>query len=128
MGETIHICDKVTTGTATLMENFIGNGDENVKKRSKYAEQPKNTKEGLNQAYGALTKRAKETANRVFHVPLSEYKRTGATGSLKTLATGVPTAVLAPFLAVTEVVSKLSQGTYNSYNPQNIIAFQHKYK
>lgn len=124
-GETLLLIGKTSNGFLSLVDTFIS---EKPDTKSRYANPPKDTTEGVNTAVRMAAKRANDAIDKVFHTPLNEFHRSGTAGYFRSLAFGAPTAVLSPFVLVTEVLSHVSIGAYNSMHPKKLDVIKSKYK
>lgn len=75
---------------------------------SKMANQPANLREGLEMAYASLYQGLLQAADRIVLVPREEYQRGGAGQMIKSVVTGLPSAVLRPLIGGTAALSKVS--------------------
>ncbi|KAF8625802.1 hypothetical protein AX15_005189 [Amanita polypyramis BW_CC] len=81
---------------------------------SKYADQPKDIKEGVHYAYKSLRKNFSSAAQTILAVPMEVYERSGDEGAIRSVIRAVPIAVLKPMIGATEAVSKTLLGLHNT--------------
>jgi autophagy-related protein 2 len=86
------------------------------KATSMYANQPKDTREGLQLAFQSISRNISE-AVQVIAMPVETMERDGATGTMRAVIRAVPIAVLKPMLGATDAVSKTLFGIRNSVDP-----------
>ncbi|ORZ34217.1 ATG C terminal domain-domain-containing protein [Catenaria anguillulae PL171] len=94
---------------------------------SKYANQPSNTREGLEQAMRTLSDNVTQAA-RVIAIPVEVMERDGATGTVRAVLRAVPIAVLKPMLGATDAVGKTLMGMRNGLDPERRREVRDKYK
>jgi len=97
-------------------------------RRSKFADQPTNAKEGFLHAYGSLSRELKNAANTVICIPIEEYQRSGTTGFVRSVVRAVPVAILRPMIGITEGFTKTMIGMRNEMEPSIKQDMDNKYK
>ncbi|ETO36998.1 hypothetical protein RFI_00063 [Reticulomyxa filosa] len=75
--------------------------------------QPRNTADGLRQAYECLSRGVFRAGHVIVAVPLEKYKASGIRASIKSVLKGVPSAILHPVIGATEAASKALVGIRN---------------
>lgn len=165
--ETINLGTKLAVGTQVLLEHAdeilggaeasgedaFGSGDRpsgGSDQLSKYAEQPKDVKEGVELAYRSLSRNIATAARTVFAVPMEVYENTGTQvsmtscfprdkwakledtinfstkGTVRAVVRAVPVAVLKPMIGATEAVSKVLMGLQNTMDPNKRMQMEDK--
>lgn len=82
------------------------------------APQPANLLQGLEQAYGSVSREVASAAETVIAIPIREYVHTGPGGYLKSVIRAFPIAVLRPVAGVMEGVSYTMLGLRNNLDPE----------
>ncbi|TPX71746.1 hypothetical protein SpCBS45565_g00876 [Spizellomyces sp. 'palustris'] len=144
--ETIKLGTKLAVGTQVLLEHAdeILTGDDasrhgddvsrssswssSLEQVSKYSEQPRDVKEGVELAYRSLSRNVATAARTVFAVPMEVYENNGAQGTVRAVIRAVPVAVLKPMIGATEAVSKTLMGLQNTIDPSKRLQMEDKYK
>ncbi|KAG9127181.1 autophagy- protein 2 [Ceratobasidium sp. 392] len=103
-----------------------GSGDERM--ISRYAEQPRDVKEGIQSASRALRKNANAAAQTILAIPMEVYEQTENEGPIRAVVRAVPIAVLRPMIGATEAVGQTLWGIRNSLDPAAAIDEGSKYK
>lgn len=80
--------------------------------------QPTNLLQGLEQAYGSVSREVASAAETVIAIPIREYVHTGPGGYLKSVIRAFPIAVLRPVAGVMEGVSYTMLGLRNNLDPE----------
>eukprot|EP01032_Pedospumella_encystans_P008179 gene8179-9738_t len=80
--------------------------------------QPANLLQGLEQAYGSVSREVASAAETVIAIPIREYVHTGPGGYLKSVIRAFPIAVLRPVAGVMEGVSYTMLGLRNNLDPE----------
>ena len=80
--------------------------------------QPQGIQESLGMAYGALERELGQTAETVVAVPIKQYERSGASGSIRCIIRAMPVAVLRPAAGLSEALSYTLLGLRNHLNPE----------
>ncbi|BGP20876.1 autophagy-related protein 2 [Rhodosporidiobolus nylandii] len=86
--------------------------------RSRYAEQPKGLKQGVESAYKGFGENVKEAAQTILAVPLEVYERSGSEGPVRSVVRAVPIAVLKPMIGASGAFSKALLGLRNTLDPE----------
>jgi autophagy-related protein 2 len=84
---------------------------------SEPAQQPSSVVEGLQMAYGSVTRELGAAAETVIAIPIREYVQTGPGGYLKSVIRALPIAILRPVAGVVEGVSYTMLGLRNDIDP-----------
>ncbi|BGP20882.1 autophagy-related protein 2 [Rhodosporidiobolus nylandii] len=93
-------------------------GGEEREARSRYAEQPKGLKQGVESAYKGFGENVKEAAQTILAVPMEVYERSGSEGPVRSVVRAVPIAVLKPMIGASGAVSKALLGLRNTLDPE----------
>ncbi|KAJ3197360.1 autophagy- protein 2 [Irineochytrium annulatum] len=134
--ETLRLGTRLAVGTQVLLEHADeilsfdtkgGDGDD-VDQLSKFAEQPRDIREGLELGLHSMKKNIGSAAKTILAVPMEVYERTGAQGTARAVIRAVPVAVLKPMIGATEAVSKTLIGLQNSIEPSKRLQQEDKYK
>ncbi|KAJ3182923.1 autophagy- protein 2 [Gaertneriomyces sp. JEL0708] len=142
--ETIKLGTRLAVGAQVLLEHaddlLVGDQSEDQddhemqragpsgQNTSKWAEQPKDIKEGVALAYRSLTRNVATAARTVLAIPMEVQENTGPQGTARAVIRAVPVAVLKPMIGATEAVSKALMGLQNSLDPQKRLQLEDKYK
>ncbi|KAI9001725.1 hypothetical protein BC832DRAFT_594012 [Gaertneriomyces semiglobifer] len=142
--ETIKLGTRLAVGAQVLLEHaddllvgdqFEDHDDHEMQRAgssgqntSKWAEQPKDIKEGVALAYRSLTRNVATAARTVLAIPMEVQENTGPQGTARAVIKAVPVAVLKPMIGATEAVSKALMGLQNSLDPQKRLQLEDKYK
>jgi hypothetical protein len=110
-------------GTSAAANPSGGGGPASI-----YTTLPASASEGVQQAYNSLSRELSAAAHRVVAVPLEEYARSGTTGYLSSLVTGVPVAIIRPMIGVTEGVTKTLIGVSKWVDPSLKVEMETKFK
>ncbi|KAJ3410683.1 autophagy- protein 2 [Chytridiales sp. JEL 0842] len=120
-GETI----KVGTSLAAKAQNLLEKADVAVnegsrhwrgEEHSKFSEQPKDLKEGVDMAYRTMSLNLGKAARTIFAVPMSVYEKSPK-GTARAVVRAIPVAVLKPMIGATDAVSKTLIGLQNTIEP-----------
>ncbi|QRV75478.1 autophagy-related protein 2 [Ceratobasidium sp. AG-Ba] len=103
-----------------------GSGDERM--ISRYAEQPRDVREGIQSATRALRKNATAAAQTILAIPMEVYEQTENEGPIRAVVRAVPIAVLRPMIGATEAVGQTLMGLRNSLDPAAAIDEGSKWK
>ncbi|KAK2466861.1 hypothetical protein APHAL10511_001119 [Amanita phalloides] len=95
---------------------------------SRYADQPRDIKEGMHSAYKSLRRNFSSAAQTILAVPMEVYERSGDEGAIRSVIRAVPIAVLKPMIGATEAVSKTLLGLHNTLDSNVRHDNQAKYK
>jgi len=154
--EAIKLGAQLATGTQVVLEqaeNFLGvkgevtaetlqfppgislssdvisdNDDSDSDLISRYAEQPRNIKEGVQSASKAMARNLKVAGQTILAVPMEVYERSSNEGPARAVIRAVPIAVLKPMIGASEAVSKTLLGLRNTLDPSIPIDSEVKYK
>ncbi|KAI9097184.1 hypothetical protein DFS34DRAFT_620774 [Phlyctochytrium arcticum] len=141
--ETIKLGTKLAVGTQSLLEqaDVILSKDEarstgatgahssastSMDQLSKFSEQPKDMREGVNLAYQSLSRNVATAARTVLAVPLYDHTSTGDT--VNAVIRAMPVAILKPMIGASEAVSKALMGLQNTMDPNKRLQMEDKYK
>ncbi|CAG8460243.1 5160_t:CDS:10 [Ambispora gerdemannii] len=114
---------------SNLVAESDSDSDDNVKELiSKYANQPADINEGIEEAYKSLRQNIGTAAHTIFAVPMEVYEKTGTQGTVKAVIRAVPVAVLKPMIGASEAVSKTLLGLRNTIDPNKLLQMEDKYK
>ncbi|QRW04386.1 autophagy-related protein 2 [Ceratobasidium sp. AG-Ba] len=108
-------------GPITAIPTTVGgewdgrSGDERM--ISRYAEQPRDVREGIQSATRALRKNATAAAQTILAIPMEVYEQTENEGPIRAVVRAVPIAVLRPMIGATEAVGQTLMGLRNSLDP-----------
>ncbi|KAG8750363.1 autophagy- protein 2 [Ceratobasidium sp. 428] len=114
----------------------IGDGEEDMSEGdsgdermiSRYAEQPRDVREGIQSASRALRKNATAAAQTILAIPMEVYEQTENEGPIRAVVRAVPIAVLRPMIGATEAVGQTLLGLRNSLDPAAAIDEGSKWK
>lgn len=95
---------------------------------SRYANQPKDVKEGVQSAYQSLRKNLNSAAQTILAVPMEVYERSGSEGTVRAVVRAVPIAVLRPMIGASEAIGKTLLGFHNTLDPHVRLENEAKYK
>jgi autophagy-related protein 2 len=84
---------------------------------SRLSNQPANHREGLQQAYSALSRGFQTAAHAMVVIPSEDFHRYGARTAVKSVLKAVPGAVLRPMIGASEAVAKALLGVQNTIDP-----------
>ncbi|KAF8329752.1 uncharacterized protein EI90DRAFT_3155180 [Cantharellus anzutake] len=112
------------------LEDLLVSGRTPPEVVSRYANQPRDVREGLQSAYVSLGKNLQSAAQTILAVPMEVYERSGsgAEGPVRAVVRAVPIAVLKPMIGASEAVSKTLLGLRNSLDPGAKRDIDEKYK
>jgi len=96
--------------------------------KSKYADQPADSMEGLQQAYESIAREIRSAADHIIAIPLEEYRKYGTTRYIQHMVKAVPIAILKPMIGITEGASKIALGVRNQLEPVHKQEVDNKYK
>ncbi|KAG9306596.1 hypothetical protein G9A89_004793 [Geosiphon pyriformis] len=114
---------------AEFAEDGDSDDDKKIKEFiSKYADQPADLNEGIEEAYKSLRQNFGSAAHTIFAVPMEVYEKAGAQGSVKAVIRAVPVAALKPMIGASEAVSKALLGLRNTIDPNKKLQMEDKYK
>ncbi|KAJ3332303.1 autophagy- protein 2 [Blyttiomyces sp. JEL0837] len=135
--ESLRLGTRILVGTQTLLEraddylsgdqanaNLRDSGQGGVDKRSKFSEQPKDFREGVELGYYSVRENLSTAARTIMAVP-TEVRQAG---TAKAIVRAVPVAVLKPIIGATEAISKALMGLQNSLDPTKRLQMEDKYK
>jgi len=110
-----------------LSQSMIGvsDGDKAI---SRYADQPLDVRQGVEEAYKTFGKNLNAAAQTILAVPMEVYERTGNEGPMRKVIRAVPIAVLKPMIGASEAMSKALLGLRNTMDPNNRAENEEKYK
>ncbi|KAJ1986200.1 autophagy- protein 2 [Dimargaris cristalligena] len=94
-------------------------GDHQVTRPSRFADQPQNLQEGMQQAYRTLAKNFNEAAQTILAIPAEVYEKSGQ-DSVQTVLKAVPIAILKPMIGTSEALSKTLLGLRNTLDPSQL--------
>ncbi|KAI8918892.1 ATG C terminal domain-containing protein, partial [Entophlyctis helioformis] len=94
---------------------------------SKFSDQPKDIREGLQMGYASLSEGVRSAARTIFAVPTDVYE-TNDDGRIHPVVRAVPVAILQPIIGATDAVSKTLVGLQNSLDPTQQRRMEDKYK
>jgi autophagy-related protein 2 len=95
---------------------------------SKYANQPDNVAEGLQQGLETVTRQLREARDSIFVMPLAEFEKNGFQSAVKQVARAVPIAVLKPVIGTTAGLSKVLLGVRNQIDKTEKVISEDKYR
>ena len=94
---------------------------------SHYANQPRNTREGLSRAYVSLQDGMQHAGKTIISIPVATRQR-GSDGLLRTVFLALPVAVLSPLRGVATAAEKTLLGVQNDLDPRRHMAQKDKYR
>ncbi|KAF8602843.1 hypothetical protein BDV93DRAFT_494104 [Ceratobasidium sp. AG-I] len=103
-----------------------GSGDERM--ISRYSEQPRDMREGIQSATRALRRNATAAAQTILAIPMEVYEQTENDGPMRAVVRAVPIAVLRPMIGATEAIGQTLLGVRNSLDPAAAIDEGSKWK
>ncbi|KAG9087874.1 autophagy- protein 2 [Ceratobasidium sp. 370] len=123
-------------GSASMLAPTVGDGDEDMSEEgsgdermiSRYAEQPRDVRQGIQSASRALRKNATTAAQTILAIPMEVYEQTENEGPIRAVVRAVPIAVLRPMIGATEAVGQTLLGLRNSLDPAAAIDEGSKWK
>ncbi|KAG8743827.1 autophagy- protein 2 [Ceratobasidium sp. 414] len=123
-------------GSASMLVPAAGDGEEDMSEEgsgdermiSRYAEQPRGVREGIQSASRALRKNATTAAQTILAIPMEVYEQTDNEGPIRAVVRAVPIAVLRPMIGATEAVGQTLLGIRNSLDPAAAIDEGSKWK
>ncbi|KAG8679116.1 autophagy- protein 2 [Ceratobasidium sp. 394] len=123
-------------GSASMLAPTVGDGEEGMSDEgsgdermiSRYAEQPRDVREGIQSASRALRKNATTAAQTILAIPMEVYEQTENEGPIRAVVRAVPIAVLRPMIGATEAVGQTLLGLRNSLDPAAAIDEGSKWK
>jgi autophagy-related protein 2 len=125
------LAGRAMVDTSALLDRLLGDdvsgtspGD---KRPSKYAGLPSNTTEGLQGAWESMTRELKTAKDRLFVVPMREYRQRGPQGLLRSVVKGVPVAIVKPLVGTAEGLGKVFLGVRNSIDKNQKLDSDNKY-
>ncbi|KAJ1927854.1 autophagy- protein 2 [Tieghemiomyces parasiticus] len=113
------------TGSATSQASRTGPSRRH--RPSRFADQPHNLQEGVQQAYRSLSKNFGEAAQTVLAIPVEVYEKSGQ-NSVQAVLRAVPIAILKPMIGTSEALSKTLLGLRNTLDPSQLQQMEDKYK
>lgn len=130
------LAGRAMVDASALLDRLLGDSSEphsaqsavpGDKRPSKYAGLPSNTTEGLQGAWESMTRELKTAKDRLFVVPMREYKQRGTQGLLRSVVKGVPVAIVKPLIGTTEGLGKVFLGVRNSIDKNQKLDSDNKY-
>ncbi|KAJ3092413.1 autophagy- protein 2 [Quaeritorhiza haematococci] len=113
---------------ASSSSSPAGVGSSTREQHSKFSEQPRDVKEGIQEAYRSLSRNIGTAAKTILAVPMEVYENTGTQGTVRAVIRAVPVAVLKPMIGASEAVSKTLLGLQNTIDPNKKVQMEDKYK
>ncbi|TPX51151.1 hypothetical protein SeMB42_g02015 [Synchytrium endobioticum] len=95
---------------------------------SKFSDQPRNIREGVESAYRSLRRNFGDAARTILAIPTEIQENPGAQGTAVAIIRAVPVAVLKPMIGATEAMSKTLLGLRNQIDPVRHQESESKYK
>ncbi|TPX34144.1 hypothetical protein SmJEL517_g03112 [Synchytrium microbalum] len=95
---------------------------------SKFSDQPRNVREGVESAYRSLRRNFGDAARTILAIPTEIQENPGAQGTAAAVIRAVPVLVLKPMIGTTEAVSKTLLGLRNQIDPSKHQESESKYK
>jgi len=94
---------RLVGSTSSFLKLFVGDTNE-------FSQNPKNTTEGLHQAYDSFTLQMKTAKDKIILMPLREYEKYGTAGYFTAVIKTVPIAFVTPVKATTDGVGMIMKG------------------
>ena len=114
--EALHASHKLTMLVANALQELVSEGGGRVR-AGLAREQPAGLKDGLGRAAEALAREGQAAFETVVAVPVKQYRRDGASGTLRAVIRALPIAVIRPVAGVAEAVSYTLLGLRNELDP-----------
>lgn len=117
--EALHASHQLTMIVANGIKDLVSDDISSTQRQNDTdTMQPQGIQESLGMAYGALERELGQTAETVVAVPIKQYERSGASGTLRCIIRAMPVAVLRPAAGISEALSYTLLGLRNHLDPE----------